>query len=129
MEKRGEKWAEDIMKTTGKATKISLEANRKEITSNEDDLAFITVNIVDKNNLLVPKSNNMVIFKIDGPGEIVAVGNGDPTCHEPFSANKHSAFNGKCLVIIRSKTKTGTIKLTATAKGLKKDIIEIQVRN
>ena len=34
----------------------------------------------------VPRSHNLVQFEVDGPGEIVAVGNGDATSHEPFQA-------------------------------------------
>ena len=35
-----------------------------------------------------------------GPGEIVAVANGDATSHMPFKANEMRAFNGLCLVIL-----------------------------
>ena len=125
--KNGKEWAEDIMKTALKAKSISLESDRNEIKSGGNDLAFITVNLVDKNNLLVPGADNLVEFEIEGQGEIVATGNGDPTCHEPFIAGKHSAFNGKCLVIIKSKKNTGAVKLTAKARGLKSDSIEIKV--
>ncbi|MBT6837518.1 MAG: DUF4982 domain-containing protein, partial [Bacteroidetes bacterium] len=125
--KDGKEWAEDIMKTTSEATKINLEVDRKEIAPDGKDLAFVTVNIVDENNLLVPKSNNLVKFEIEGQGEIIAVGSGDPTSHEPFIADQHTVFNGKCLVIIRSKKEEGKIKLTAKSKGLVSSSIEIGV--
>ncbi|QAA80444.1 DUF4982 domain-containing protein [Aequorivita sp. H23M31] len=126
--KNGKAWAEDIVKTTAEASKISLVADRKKIIADGKDLVFVTVNIEDKDNQLVPKSDNIINFEIEGPGEIIAVGNGDPTSHEPFIAKKHSAFNGKCLVIIRSTKQAGTIKLKAQSKGLKDSRIEIQVR-
>ena len=78
--------------------------------------------------MIIPKSQNLVKFEIEGQGEIVAVGNGDPTCHEPFIAEKHTVFNGKCIVIIRSTKKEGTIKLTAKSKGLVSSTIEIVVK-
>ena len=43
-------------------------------------------------------------FDLAGPGEIVAVGNGDAASHEPFQARQRRAFNGLCLVIVRAKT-------------------------
>jgi beta-galactosidase len=124
--RNGKKWAEDIMKTTKEVAKIKLEVDRKEINADGKDLAFITVNLVDNKNLLVPGSHNLVKFEIEGPGEIVAVGNGDPTCHEPFIADKHSVFNGKCLVIVRSTKTPGVIKLMAKSKGLEGSSIEIK---
>ena len=124
--KNGEEWAEDLVKTTTKPAKLNLEADRIEIIADGKDLVFVTVNIVDKNNLLVPKSDNLVHFDVEGPGEIIAVGNGDPTSHEPFISEKRSAFNGKILVIIRSKKTTGTIILNAKSKGLLNSSVEIK---
>ena len=126
--KNGKEWAEDIMKTTKQVAKISLDTDRKEITTDASDLSFVTISLVDENNLLVPRSHNMINFDIEGPGEIIAIGNGDPSCHEPFIADKHSVFNGKCLVIIRSTKTQGTIKLTVKSKGLESSSVEIKVK-
>ena len=123
--KDGKDWAEDLVKTTGNAIKINLQADRNEIASDGKDLSFITVDIVDKNKLLVPRSNNMIKFQIEGPGEIIAVGNGDPTNHESFQAQNHSAFNGKCLVVVRSTKKEGRITIKAQSKDLEGNSIEI----
>lgn len=124
--KDGKVWAEDLMKTALQADKINLEIDRKELIANGNDLVFVTINILDKNDIFVPRADNMINFEIEGPGEIIAVDNGDPTCHETFIANKHSTFNGKCLVIIRSTEEIGTIKLKAKSKGLKTSNVEIK---
>ena len=123
--KDGKEWAEDIVRTTKKASKILLEADRKEIRSDGKDLAFVTVKVVDEEDLLVPRTHDLVKFKIEGPGEIVAVGSGDPTSHEPFIADQHTVFNGKCLVIVRGTGKPGIVRLTARSKGLKQGVTEI----
>jgi beta-galactosidase len=31
----------------------------------------------------VPLATNLIHFELNGPGKIIGVGNGDPTCHEP----------------------------------------------
>jgi beta-galactosidase len=123
--KEGKEWAEDMVGTTLKASKIKLTVDRKEINADGTDIAFVTVDIVDDNNLLVPKSSNLINFEIEGEGEIIAIGNGNPNCHEPFITKKHSTFNGKCLVIIRNTGTTGTIKLMTDSKGLTHSSIEI----
>ena len=117
--KDGKKWATDIMRTTGWAKKIDLTSDKKHIKADGTDLSFITVQISDKNGLLVPKSDNLVSFEIEGPGEIVAVGNGNPISHESFQAMERKAFNGLCLAVVRSiKGETGKITITAKSKDL-----------
>ncbi|TWT84055.1 Evolved beta-galactosidase subunit alpha [Planctomycetes bacterium CA13] len=121
------RWAEDTMKTTGAPAKIDLRADRSLIDSDGRDLSFITVQISDAQGLLVPRSNNEVQFELEGPGEILAVGSGDPTSHESFQASKRKAFNGLCLVIVRSRAgESGEIRLSATSDGLGKARLQIE---
>jgi beta-galactosidase len=124
--KNGKKWATDEMKTTGPAEKLTLKADRATIAADGQDLSFITITVADKHGLLVPRSNNHIKFEIEGPGEIVATDDGDPTSLEPFQAPEHNAFNGLALVIVRAKAgEPGTIKLEAEADGLKSATIKI----
>ena len=118
--KNGKKWATNVMKTTGPATKLTLIADRDRITADGKDLSFITVTVADKNGLLVPRAKDHIKFKIEGPGEIVATDNGDPTSHESFQSPERNAFNGLALVIVRAKPgESGKITLTAESEGLK----------
>jgi len=60
-----------------------------------------------------------VKFSVTGPGEIVAVGNGDAASHELFQAKQRKAFNGLCQVIVKAKAgQTGKMVLKAEAEGL-----------
>lgn len=124
--KNGKKWAEEVIRTTDAPVKLKLSADRTSIEANGKDLTFITIQIVDKNGLMVPRSNNRIEFSIEGPGEIVATDNGDPTNMESFVSLKRNAFNGLCLAIIRSKAgEKGIITLTTKSTGLKDANIQI----
>jgi beta-galactosidase len=126
--KYGKKWAEEIVKTTGEAVKLQASSDRNEINADGKDLSFITVQIADKDGLMVPRSNNAIQFSIEGPGEIVATDNGDSYNMESFASHKREAFNGMALVIARSKAgEKGTIVVTAKSAGLKD--IEVIVRS
>jgi beta-galactosidase len=116
--KNGKKWATDEVKTTSPASKLTLQPDRAKITADGKDLSYVTVTVADKSGLLVPRSKNHIKFDIAGPGEIVAVDDGDPTNLEPMQAKEHDAFNGLALVIVRA-TQPGKITLTAHADGLK----------
>ncbi|WP_036602670.1 beta-galactosidase GalB [Olivibacter sitiensis] len=117
--KDGKRWAEDIVKTTGAASQLMLQADRPVFLADGEDLVFVTVSIADKDRLTVPRAKNLLRFSIDGPGEIVATDNGDPTSLVSFSSLEREAFNGLCLVIVRARRgQEGAIKLTAESAGL-----------
>jgi beta-galactosidase len=125
--KNGKRWATDVMKTAGPASKLTLQADRSKITDDGQDLSFITVTVADKHGLLVPRSNNHIKFDVTGPGEIVATDNGDPISFESFQAPEHNAFNGLALVIVRSKAgEPGTFTVKAESAGLKSATIRIE---
>ena len=126
--KNGVKWAEDVMRTTDKASQLSAAADRPSVHANSTDLIFITVRIEDKNKLLVPGSNNQLNFSIEGSGRIVATDNGDAASHELFQAKSKKAFNGLCLVIVAAdKGATGSFTVKAESKGLKATAVKIDI--
>jgi beta-galactosidase len=128
--KDGAKWAEDVMRTTEKASKLALSADRPTINNDGYDLIYITTRIEDKNNLLVPKSINLINYSIEGPGKIVAVDNGDATSHAPFQASSMKAYNGMCLVIVKAeKGAKGSFTVKAESKGLKTSLVKIDIKN
>ena len=118
--KNGRVWAEDKMKTAGAAARLMLKADHVLIKADGQDLSFVTVTVSDIEGSLVPRSNNRIQFSVSGPGEILAVDNGDPTDLESFQSPARRAFNGLCLVVIRSQRGTsGQIKLRAQSPGLR----------
>ncbi|MDP4224319.1 MAG: beta-galactosidase GalB [Bacteroidota bacterium] len=126
--KNGAKWAEDRVVTTGKAYQLNVLADRSSVRPDNYDLVFITIRIEDKNNHLVPGSSNIVNFKIEGPGKIVAVDNGDATSHDPFQASSRKAYNGMCLVIVKAENNaTGTFTVKAESKGLKEAQVAVGI--
>ncbi len=117
--KNGKKWAEDVVRTTGGASAISMEADRAWISADGRDLAFITVRINDKDGLMVPRSKNSIKFEISGPGEIFATDNGDATDLVSFQSTTRKAYNGMALVIVRGiRGKPGKITVRAISDGL-----------
>jgi len=120
--KNGKLWAEDETKTAGEPVKVQLAVDRREIRADGLDLCFITATITDANGQPVPQSSARIQFEIEGPGEIIATDNGDPTSFESFQSKGRKSFNGLCLAIIRglpsASGQPGMIKLTAASDGL-----------
>jgi beta-galactosidase len=107
------------MKTTGPAARLKLNADRAVVKADGQDLSFVTVTVADRSGLAVPRAKNRLRFRLEGPGEIVAVDNGDATSHESFQSKERAAYNGLALVVVRTVAgKPGRIRLTAQADGL-----------
>jgi beta-galactosidase len=117
--KHGAQWASDVVKTADEPAMLEASADRSSIADDGLDLAFVTVRVTDMNGVTVPRANNLITFKIEGPGEIVATDNGDPTNLEPFPSPQRNAFNGFAMVIIRAKrSEAGTIRLSVQSYSL-----------
>ena len=117
--KHGKEWATASVRTASAPTKLELTADRSKIQADGQDLSFITVRVLDQNGLPAPTAKNSIRFTVDGPGEIVATDNGDPTSFVPFQSPVREAFNGLALVIVRGKAEqAGKITLKAESAGL-----------
>lgn len=124
--REGREWARDTVSTTGEAAALRLTADRATITADGDDLCFVTVEVVDADGAMVPRTNPQLTFTVEGPGEFVASDNGDPTNFEPFPLPTRKAFNGLCMVIVRGKSdEPGKFRLTVASDGLAVGSIEI----
>lgn len=78
----GKKLLTDVVQTTAEPESIRLTAHKVSLTAGCDDIAIVTVQAPDKNNLAVPTAGNEITFSVQGPGKIIGVGNGDPTSLE-----------------------------------------------
>jgi beta-galactosidase len=125
--KNGEPWASDVVKTADAPARLVATSDRPSIAADGLDLAFITVRVTDKEGITAPRANNDIKFTVDGPGEIVATDNGDPTDLTLFSSPERNAFNGLALVIIRGKRgQVGTIKVSVESASLRPAEVTVQ---
>ena len=117
------------VRTAGPSAAIKLEYDGRRIKADGEDLAYVTVSIVDAAGNLCPLSDAPVNFSVSGPGTFRACANGDPTCIESFQGPSMHAFNGKLTAIVQSSAdKAGKIYLHATSPGLKDATLIIRTR-
>ena len=123
--KDGQKVASETIKTAGPARKIKLDLEKG---FGEGDLFYVDVKLTDKKGNFAPTACNDLKFSIKGPGEILAVDAGDPTCLTPFHSDSIKAFNGLASVIVKVKPGArGRIVVTASSDGLKRGRTRIRI--
>ena len=119
----GKAVAEKEIRTAGKPYALRLTTHKETAFSpNGKDLAYITVEAVDKDGNLCPNVNDLVTFSVKGVGSYRAAANGDPTCTDVFHLPKMHLFNGKLVVIVQSSEEKGKTTLKAQSKRLKGEI-------
>jgi len=114
------------LKTSGDAGKIKLIADRQRIFSDGQDLAFITIELTDKDGNLQPNAQNQLYFNVNGPGVIAGVDNANIKDIDPYVGTARKAWHGRALVVIRSTKNAGDIKLTVSSHGLTESTITIK---
>lgn len=119
---------EKQLKTADKPHQIKLTSNTSNLQPNGEDLAYITVSVIDENGNLCSTDQREVQFRVKGSGKFRATANGDPTCLYIFHQPKMPAFNGMLTAIVQSSNQEGEIIIEASAKGVKKGVLKIPVR-
>jgi beta-galactosidase len=118
---------EVIKKTAGMPVKLTLAPDRNTISADGNDLSYILVEAVDNEGNLCPLVGDRVTFKLDGPSEIMGIGNGNPLSMEPFKDSVHSLFYGKAMLVIRSiEGESGPVTISATAEGYEITQVHLQ---
>jgi beta-galactosidase len=117
------------IETTGQPSKIILTPDRTIIKADGEDICVMNVSVQDDKGREVPDAMNLIQFTLEGNGNIMGVGNGDPSSHEKdkFADNnwQRKLFNGKCQVIIQSNGKEGTFVFKVKSKQLPESTVTI----
>ena len=129
--KNGKKYTE-LVETTGNPASLQLVSeNGTSIQGDGNDVAIITVKVLDAKGRVVPTAENGIHFDVRN-GKILGVGNGNPCSQEPdvFPAGSdvhRNAFNGYAQVLVTSDRSGQPIELTAVSEGLKESKIIVEV--
>ena len=124
----GKEIARTKVETTGEAVALKITPDRDSLAGDGRDAIPVTIAAVDAKGRVVPGAAPMVTFKVEGPGKLMGMGNGDPNCHEPEVGPDHSLFHGLGQAIVCSLPGgSGELVLRATAPGIKEASIKMNV--
>ena len=97
--RKGEKIGEEMLRTAGAPVRVRV---TKDPFSPPGRLDFYRVELVDARGTPVPGRSDRIRFSLQGPGRILAVGNGNAHGTDSFrETSSHPLFNGRLLVIVR----------------------------
>ena len=119
----GKNCGEQTVKTAGKPARLQLDTWTQHsdishssslishLKADSQDLAFVTVSLVDAEGTLIPDAADQLRFEVEGAGSFRAVCNGDATSLEPFTLPTMKLFNGQLVVIVQAGYQPGPLTL------------------
>jgi beta-galactosidase len=114
---------EKVMKTAGKPANLKTEVwtqnAMSSLKADGNDLAYVTVSLVDKNGTLIPGAADQLSFEVSGAGTFKAVCNGDATSLEVFTEPTMKLFAGQLVVVCQAGKEKGQLTLTVKDKQRK----------
>lgn len=116
------------LRTAGEPAEIFLSADRRTILADGRDVCHVEISVVDSAGIRVPDAAHPIGFEVSGQGRIIGVDNGDLSSLESYQGTRRRAFHGRALVILRSTTRPGRIRLKATSPGLSSGAVAIDTR-
>jgi beta-galactosidase len=123
----GKQVSSSELRTAGEPTRITLAADRRDIKADGEDLSYVTVELTDARGVRNPKAENLVRFSVEGPGTIAAVGNANPVSTESYQQPQRKAWQGRCLVVVKSERRAGRVIVKASSQGLPPATLAINV--
>lgn len=115
----GNRVGEETVRTALEAKALKLDMDRAELRKGVDDLAYVTVSLVDKNGTELPQADDRIDVEVSGAGSFKAICNGDATSLESFVEPTMKLFNGKLVVTVKAGDRKGTIRVVLRDKKKK----------
>jgi beta-galactosidase len=110
--------ATDVLRTAGAPYAVRLTPDRTSLPADGRSLVFVTADVVDRHGVVVPDAEHLISFEVSG-GSLAGLDNGRQESAERYQASTRTAFHGKALAIVRSGTRAGALKVTASVDGLR----------
>lgn len=115
---------ESILQTSEEPASIKLTADRKHILASGEDLAYITLEVIDKNGNIVPDANIPLNVDVKGRATLLAAASANLKDLEPKTSSKVTTYKGRAIAVIRSGNKPGKATVTVSSSKFDKTISE-----
>lgn len=97
--------------TAGEPAALRLTPDRHIITADGQDLAFITVEVIDLKGRVCPDAAIPCEAVVKGQGQLIAFASADLKDHEPTTSPRVTTWKGRALLVVRSTGKKGRIQI------------------
>jgi beta-galactosidase len=108
------------LRTAGAPAVVKVQVDRTTVRANGEDLAYVTVELVDANGTPVyaRADDRKFTVTVRGAGALAGVGNGNPMDASSLQSGVRTTFHGRLVAVVRAGLQAGPIDITLAADGL-----------
>jgi beta-galactosidase len=114
--------------TASSPAALRLTPDRATLNAAYGDLAFVTIEVVDQDGMVVKHGEPVISLEVNGAGELIAAGTANPLSEEMYVGSQRKAYQGRLLAVVRTTGGAGEITLEAQAEGLPAAQVHLQAR-
>ena len=103
---------EVTLATAGEPAALRLKADRNVITADGQDLAFVTVEVIDREGRICPDAAISCEAAVKGQGRLMAFASADLKDREPTTSPQVTTWKGRALLVVRSTSKKGLTQVS-----------------
>ncbi len=113
-----EEVSRNCLVTAGKAAALSVVLEKDRYIADRGNVAYVRVCVNDDEGNTVNCENKHVILSVEGNGNLVGAGSGNPVTEENYTGNEFDTYQGTLIAVIRSDGTKGKTIITASADGV-----------
>ena len=100
------------LSTAGAPAALRLTTDRKVLKANGQQLAFITVEVVDKEGRVCPDAAIPCEAGVSGQARLMAAASADLKDREPSTSQRFTTWKGRAMIVVRSNPQKGKAKVS-----------------
>ncbi|MBD5355986.1 MAG: glycoside hydrolase family 2 protein [Bacteroides sp.] len=133
VDESGNQMESQKLTTAGKPYALRLVTDKDTIDLSSQSLAYITVEVIDKNGIVVPNYPIKVKFSVSDGAEIIATGSRNPKDPVGYYHSERLTDSGKALCIIKltgekPNNNKNIVNFTASAPGVKSATLSLSIK-
>lgn len=113
--------------TAGDDLQMHAEADTTQLRADGEDLAFITVKLMDHKGVENLFAQKRVHVEIEGNAYLQGFGNADPQSVGSYDNSDWETFDGYVMAVIRASRECGDVRVTFSAEGLKDETVTLKI--
>ena len=102
--------------TAGEPAHLRLTSDRRVIAADGQDLAFITVEVTDREGRFCPDAAISCEAIVKGQASLMSFASADLKDREPYTSARVTTWKGRALLVVRSNNKEGSVKVSIKSK-------------
>lgn len=115
------------LETAGPAAALRLDIDRARISASPNDLAYVTISVVDAQGRILPDDARVLQVVLSGPVELAGFGNANPRGVASLQQPIAKTWHGRALAIVRPTGAMAIASITLRSEGLAPAVARLMI--